>query len=143
MKPFMKTPLLSLLLLCPLVAQAAESLVFSNVWSPEAPPVARVMAGYFTVDNKGPKEILIEEVRSPQFGSIEIHRTVHKDGMASMEWQPHVHVPAGKRVKLEPGGKHLMMFKPKQPLRQGDTITLHVKLSDNTEQTIYAKVKRH
>jgi len=142
MKQITKTYLLSLLLLCPFSSQAVESLVFSNVWSPEAPPVARVMAGYFTVDNKGTREILIEEVSSPQFNSIEIHRTEHKDGMATMQWQPHIHVPAGKRVELKPGGKHLMMFKPKQPLKQGDTITLHVKLSNNTRQTIHAKVKR-
>ena len=142
MKQILKTSLLSLLLSSPLTSYAAESLVFSDAWSPEAPPVARVMAAYFNVENKGPKEILIEEVSSPQFDSIEIHRTVHKDGMASMEWQPHVHVPAGKVIKLEPGGKHLMMFKPKQALKQSDSITLHIKLSDNTKQTIYAKVKR-
>ena len=131
------------LLLFSFHSQAAESLVFSNVWSPEAPPVASVMAGYFTVENKGRKEILIEEIRSPQFKSIEIHRTEHKDGMATMAWQPHVHVPAGKRVELKPGGKHLMMFKPKQAIKHGDTITLHVSLSNNTQQTIHAKVKRH
>lgn len=129
-------------LLFPFTSQASETLHFNNAWSPEAPSVAKVLAGYFRVENKGNKEILITEITSPQFKSIEIHRTLHENGMAKMIWQPHIHVPVGRQVILEPGGKHLMMIKPKQRLKAGDNITLHITLSNNKKQTIQAKVRK-
>ena len=121
---------------------AEQTLMFSNAWSPEAPPVAPVMAGYFTVENSGKTEILITAISSPQFENIEIHRTLYEKDMAKMRWQPHIHVPAGKRVELKPGGKHLMMFKPKQRVKNGDTIELRIDLSDNTQQTIKLRIKK-
>ncbi|MDH5407056.1 MAG: copper chaperone PCu(A)C [Gammaproteobacteria bacterium] len=122
-------------------AIAAQTLKFSKGWSPEAPPVTRVMAGYFTVKNSHKNEILITEISSPQFDNVEIHRTIHEGGMAKMRWQPHIHVPAGKTVMLEPGGKHLMLMKPKRRLKKGDTIELQITLSNNMTQTIQLSIK--
>ena len=82
----------------------AASLTIDNAWIPEAPPTSRMLAGYMTVTNNTNQEILIEEVTSPQFKMIEMHRSVYENGMAKMIWQPHVHVPVGKVTKLEPGG---------------------------------------
>lgn len=123
-------------------SQASDNIIISEAWSPEAPPVAKVMAGYLKLENKSHKEILVTEISSPQFKTIEIHRTVHENGMAKMLWQPHIHVPAGKVIKLETGGKHLMMFNPQRWLRAGERITLHITLSNNTQQTIHAIVRK-
>ncbi len=121
----------------------ADSLTINNAWSPEAPPTARVMAGYMDIHNNGNKEILVEKVTSPQFKTIEIHRTVEKNGMSMMVWQPHVHVPAGKVTKLEPGGKHLMLMHPVKRLKAGDKIKLILYLSNHQQQTVIATVRKN
>ena len=41
---------------------------------------------------------------------MEMHETSEKDGMASMNKLKEIPVPAGDTVKLEPGGKHLMIW---------------------------------
>ena len=120
----------------------AASLTINNAWSPEAPPKARVMAGYMSFTNNGDKEILIEKITSPQFKTVEMHRTVHAKGMAMMEWQLHIHVPIGKVTKLEPGGKHLMLIKPVKRLKAGEKIELVLHLSNNKQQTVIATVRK-
>lgn len=121
----------------------ADTLTIKNAWSPEAPPTARVMAGYMEIHNNGKDEVLIEKVTSPQFKSIEMHRTVEKNGMSMMVWQPHVHVPPGKVTMLQPGGKHLMMMRPLKRLKAGDKIKLTLYLSDKTQQTVMATVRKN
>ncbi|MDH5178439.1 MAG: copper chaperone PCu(A)C [Gammaproteobacteria bacterium] len=127
--------------LFPLQTMAASTLIFANAWIAEAPPGVKVMAGYFDVVNTGSEEVLITEITSPEFGNIEFHRTVHEDGMMKMAAQPHVHVPPGKQVKLEPNGKHMMMFNPVYRFFHGDHVTLRISLSDGSKQTIKATVK--
>ena len=136
--------LMALLLLLPLLSGTAwaESLRVDNAWSPEAPPTARVMAGYMDLTNNSDKEILIEKVTSPQFKKVEMHRTVHENGMAMMQWQLHIHVPVGKITRLEPGAKHLMLMKPVKRLKAGDKIELILHLSNNEQQTVIATVKK-
>ena len=142
MKKYLTTILASLTLLFSANA-FADSLTIENAWSPEAPPTASVMAGYMDVHNNGHEEILIEKVTSPQFKTIEIHRTVEKNGMSMMVWQPHVHVPPGKVTKLAPGGKHLMLMHPVKRLKAGDKIKLTLYLSNNQQQTVIATVRKN
>ncbi|MFO7604604.1 MAG: copper chaperone PCu(A)C [Gammaproteobacteria bacterium] len=135
----------SLLLLASLLLTShvfADSLRIENAWSPEAPPTARVMAGYMVIHNPGNQELLIEKVSSPQFKSVEMHRTLETDGMYRMEWQLHIHVPPGEPTLLEPGAKHLMLINPVKPLKAGDSIELTLHLSNQQTQTVIATVRK-
>ncbi len=98
-------------------------------WIREAPPVAEVMAGYLTIHNPAEEAVVLEGAESPLFDRIEIHRTGMKGGMAGMERQQGVTIPARGRVEFAPGGLHLMLMGPKKPLAAGSTatITLHFK----------------
>ena len=40
-------------------ANAADSITIENAWSPEAPPVAKVLAGYMKINNHTDKDIKI------------------------------------------------------------------------------------
>lgn len=141
--PKYMTALISLLALLLSGNVLADSLTIENAWSPEAPPSARVMAGYMDVHNNGNEEILIEKVTSPQFKTVEMHRTIEKNGMYTMVWQPHIHVPPGKVTKLEPGGKHLMLIKPLKRLKAGDKIKLTLYLSNKQQQTVIVTVRKN
>jgi periplasmic copper chaperone A len=60
-----------------------------------------------------------------------------KNGVMEMRMLETMPLPAGKVVKLEPGGFHLMLVDLKKPLKAGEDIafTLHIKdAKGNTRQ---------
>lgn len=68
-------------------------------------------AAYFTI--RSAKADRIVAVSSPAADKIEIHASVTKGTSVSMQRLETVELPAGKTVKFEPGGMHLMVFSPR------------------------------
>lgn len=100
-------------------------------WIREAPPTARVRAGYLVLGNDGDTAREVIAARSPAFGAIEIHEMVATDdGTMRMRPVPVLPVAAGAEVALAPGGLHLMLFRPVKPLAAGDRVTLVLDLAD-------------
>ena len=66
-------------------------------------------AGYMNLHG-GPTDVELVGVTSDDVLRMEMHETTEKDGMASMAKLKSIPVPAGETVKLEPGGKHLMIW---------------------------------
>jgi copper(I)-binding protein len=124
-----------------LAAQAGGGLAAEDAWVPEAPPVARVMAAYMQLVNGGAQEAVVVGATSSDFGHIEMHRTVERDGVARMVAEPELAVPAGGSVKLERGGLHLMLMEPKRALRAGDTVEIGLQLRDGSTVKAVAAVR--
>ena len=76
---------------------------------------------------------MIERVTSPQFGKVEMHETVIKDGVSRMSALEEVVLPAGATVEFKPGGKHLMLMRPGDNL---DAVTLEFHSGDAIVLTI-------
>lgn len=95
-----------------------------NAWIREAPPVARVQAGYFMLCNDGEMSVTLESVESDAFGRIEMHETIEADGASRMEKLDSVDVAAGECIRFERGGRHLMLFDADRRLTDGDTAVL-------------------
>jgi periplasmic copper chaperone A len=138
---FTATILAISLLLCPLQAGAAETVKIGNLRINEAPPAAAATAGYFQMHNQGTAEIELIEVTSTDFGGIELHRSVVRDGMAGMERQDSIKVPAGGSVEFIPGDLHLMLFSPVRRFRAGDAIEFMFHFADGVEITATGKVE--
>lgn len=66
-------------------------------------------AGYFTVHG-GEEDVRLLSVISPAVLRVEMHESVEKDGMMSMEPLKTADIPAGEDVTFGPGGKHLMIW---------------------------------
>ena len=66
-------------------------------------------AGYMSLHG-GRTDVALVGVTSDDVLRMEMHETTENDGMASMNKLKEIPVPAGKTVKLEPGGKHLMIW---------------------------------
>ena len=105
----------------------ADTLKITHAYIPDAPPMVKVMAAYMTIENTSNKAVTVFSFDSPVFGKIEIHETTMKDGMMGMDQLPEIEIPAKSKVKLKPGGKHLMLFARKRDLKLNDklSITLH------------------
>lgn len=111
-------------------------------WVREAPPNAQVLGAYMTIENHTSKAMKLVEVNSPAFGSVEMHRSIEKDGMMHMIKQSTIEVPAGGKIMLQPGGYHLMLMKPKHALKAGDKVSFTLKFADGTRSVISAPVKK-
>ena len=98
-------------------------LVASEVEITRPMPGRHMSAGYLVLTNNTAEAIRITNVTSPQFGSIEIHETTVEDGVARMRRLEELVVPARQRVRLERGGKHLMLMQARE---LGDSVSLQL-----------------
>ena len=136
---FNKVTLALTLLLLASIAKA-DHITTRGAWSPEAAPVARVMAAYMDITNKNNKDSYITAISSPQFKKVEIHSMFHKDGMMRMEKQDKLKLPAGKTTSLEPGGYHVMLFNPKKWYQAGSKFTLNLTIDNKNTFSIIVPV---
>ena len=117
--------LLPVLMLIPFSLQAAEdALSVEDAWVREAPPGVNVLGGYLRLCNRSAVDVTLTGVESESFGKIEIHETIETESATRMERIRSLAVPAGECVEFVPGGKHLMLFDPIDPFRDGDFVTL-------------------
>jgi len=87
------------------------------------PASAKVSSGYLKITNKGEEMDRLVEVHSDQAARIEIHEMLIENDVMRMRPLPDgLEIPAGETIILEPGGYHLMIFDPKQPLVAGTSL---------------------
>lgn len=98
-------------------------------------------AGYMDLHG-GRLDVELVAVTSDDVLRMEMHETVEKDGMASMNKIKSIPVPAGKTVKLEPGGKHLMIWGVGEGSLNRGLLTMTLIYSNNDRIQINAVVKK-
>lgn len=111
------------LALASVVVQAQDlpgsaALSLRDGWIRAAPPDAPVRAGYGVIGNAGKSAVVIDAVRSEAFGAIEIHEMRDVEGVMRMRRVPRLVLEPGRELALEPGGLHLMLFRPAAPLAE-------------------------
>lgn len=136
MKTFL--PLLLLVFFNP--ARANDMLAFHDTYIVAAPPGVETMAAYLTVANPGDKDRKITHIASDQFESAEMHRSIIENGVARMEKLDTLTVPAHAQVEFAPGGLHIMLIGPKQPVLPGEFVILRLEEADGTEHDLAVKV---
>lgn len=101
----------------------AGALKIDHPWSRATPPGVTIGVGYLGIENTGTTDDRLVSVKGAISPDIEMHQSAEKDGIATMRpVENGIPIPAGKTVKLEPGGYHLMLKKLKEPLKQGDSV---------------------
>ncbi len=78
---------------------------------------------------------------SPMAGVAEVHEMKMEGNVMKMRAVPALELPAGKTVKLEPSGYHVMLMDLKQALKEGDIVpvTLTVEGKDGKRESIEVK----
>ena len=122
-------------------ADTGSQIEIKDPWVRSAPPTASVMAGYLQLINHSHDTISLESVSSPQFHSVEIHRTVNREGVMHMEKMEPLDLAGHQEIIFEPGGFHLMLMNPHEPLHEGDVVHLVFKFSNGDEIMVDAKVQ--
>ena len=87
-------------------------------------PSAEKMATalYFTIENNGDLPDTLYSVESDISDKIEIHETYSSGDLLGMREIGLIVIKAGEEVKLEPGGKHIMVMKLKRDIMINDEI---------------------
>jgi copper(I)-binding protein len=101
----------------------------SNAWARSTAPGQEVGAAYMSLKSTRAAKLL--EVKSPVAESVEIHEMSMNNGVMKMRMLDVLDLPAGKAVKLEPGGFHLMLIGLKKPLKAGDNIEISLTVKDS------------
>ena len=113
--------LLAVCLLGACDAKQDAPLVATDVIVYQSVPGSMMRAGYLTLTNNSDTTITIDQVTSPEFGSVEMHETILEDGIAKMRAMPSLSIPAGESAHFERGGKHLMLMQAAENI---ETVTL-------------------
>ena len=132
---------LLILLALTLSTGAHAELRISDAWIKNLPPSVPVRAGYLTLSNPTTKTLVVLGFDSPAFARIDLHRTVSEDGMMRMEAVDELRLDPGVRMRLEPGGLHLMMMQASEPTRPGDRIPVSLRYADGRDQAFEMTVR--
>ena len=123
-------------------ADGHAKITISDLWISEAPASASVLVAYVKLKNNTSSPISLTNITSTSFSSIEIHRTVIKNDVATMERFSKLEIPSDSTLKLLPGDYHLMLFNPNKPLSLGDKTELIFYFSNESKILMEAEVKK-
>lgn len=103
-------------------AAAAQSVHIANAWV-RAPVAGQKNASAY-VELTSERDAALVAVGSPVAARAELHTMSVEGGIMRMRALPRIELPAGRAVKLAPGGLHVMLLELKQPLKVGDKVPL-------------------
>jgi periplasmic copper chaperone A len=130
-------PVLVMLMLLSACSSETAPLTVSDVAIARPMPGLQMTAGYFTLTNHTSQAIVITEIRSPQFGSVQMHESVIEDGIARMVELDDFTLSPKSTVEFRPGGKHLMLMQAGENL---DDVTLNFHTGESIALSINVKV---
>lgn len=137
-------PILPLLLLLAGTAAAqnvADLVVVNDPYVRAVPPMVKTTAAYMQLQSRDKVERFLVDAGTPVAGTVELHMHIHDEGVMRMRRVPHIHLPPGKTVSLEPGGEHIMLFDLNTPLTPGAKVPLTLVFEDGSRKEIEAEVR--
>lgn len=129
-----------------IVAQASlaspDVVMVNSPWIREAPPSAKVLAGYLELHNTGKKTLTLVQASCADFDKVEIHTTTNDNGMMRMEALSAVDIGKNQKVQFQPGGIHLMLISPKRKLKAGDEVVVSLSFKSGFKKDVTMTVKK-
>ena len=121
-------------------AHAEGRLGVHDAWVRAMPPGTPMAAGYATLSNDGDAPVTILTAQSDTFRNVTLHETLVSGDVAKMREVHRLVVAPGATVKLEPGGRHLMLMSPRHDVVAGDKVGITFLLRDGTRVDTYFDV---
>ena len=110
-----------------------------NAWARATPPSASTGAIYLTLAS--PAGDRLTGVSSSAAATAQVHE-MSMDGaiMRMRELPDGLALPPGQTITLQPGGYHIMLIGLKAPLKQGDTVVLHLTFAKSAPMDVTAQI---
>lgn len=103
-------------------AATGSSVRIADAWVRAPAPGQKTAGAYVALTSD--RDAAIVAAGSAAAARVEMHSTSTEGGVMRMRALPRIELPAGRTVKLTPGGFHLMLIDVKQPLKVGDKVPL-------------------
>ncbi len=132
------------LLLAAAQATAAEpaGIEVDQAWARATGGMTQSGAAYLTLVNRGPSDDRLVAVSTPEAKMADLHEMSmdSRNVMHMRRLDNGLALPAGKTVRLAPGGYHVMLMRLKSPLKAGETFPLTLRFAKAGERTIEVTV---
>ncbi len=126
------TPLIAIATLMMASFVHAEELVsIDNAWVRSTSAGQNVGAAYMTLTSK--QNVTLIKATSDVTKTVEMHSMSMHNGIMKMRMLDELPVEAGKPLKLEPGGLHLMLFDLKKPLAAGQYVNFELTFKSGSQ----------
>jgi hypothetical protein len=116
-----------MLIAAPGIAQTYKvgSIEIERPWARATPKGATVGAGYMKITNTGSEPDRLVGGSVSFAGRFEVHSMTMEQGVMKMrELKDGLEIKPGETVELKPGGYHVMFVDLKEPLKQGEDVSV-------------------
>ena len=120
---------------------AADSVSVEGAFARAVPPGQSNSAAFMSLTNQGDADHSLTAVESDASKVAELHTHLMEEGMMKMRRVEKIDLPAGKIVKLQPGGLHVMLIDLERPLSAGEDVEISLIFEDGSRSTLKAPVK--
>ncbi len=121
---------------------ATQHISIHKAWIREAPPNSKILAAYLEIQNNSTEDVTLMAAESKDFERIEFHLSEMSNGVARMQAQKHILIPANSSFTFSPGAYHLMLFNPASAMREGKHAAIKFIFADGETLTVDIPVKR-
>ena len=123
-------------------APSSDTIEFDNPWIRMVPSVSPNTAAYVSIHNGTVDSVTLTGITSQVADRIEIHNVdVDAAGTMSMFEIDSLVVDPDSTTMLEPGGAHIMIFGLKEPLNEGEMVTMLMSFDDQPPIPVNFSVK--
>ena len=120
-------------------AAAQADVTVKESWVRGTTPAQKATGAFMEITSSEAAALL--SASSPVAGVVEIHTMKMEDGVMKMRALPKLDLPAGKAVKLAPGGNHVMLMDLKQQMKKGDVVPITLKIEGKDKKVQMLEVK--
>ena len=119
----------------------AQSVEVKDAWVRGTVPAQKVTGAFMEITSKN--AVRLVGASSPIAGTVEIHNMTMTGGVMKMFPVDGIDVPAGKTIKLAPGGYHVMLFGLKRQMKPGERVPLDllVETADKKRETVSLQIE--
>jgi len=121
-------------------AQAAQDAGAAGVRIEEAwirwLPANLPAGGYLVLSNGSDQPRVLVGASSPDYGQVQLHRSITQGGLSKMVPVPRITIPAHSTLSFAAHGYHLMLMQPQARITPGDHVPITLRFADG--QTLLA-----
>ena len=135
----MKKAIITALGLAVFSVPALAEVTVKDSWVRGTTPAQKATGAFMEITSSEAAALLTAS--SPVAGVVEIHTMKMEDGVMKMRALPKLDLPAGKAVKLAPGGNHVMLMDLKQQMKKGDVVPITLKIEGKDKKVQMLEIK--
>lgn len=135
----MKIGMMALALLSLNATAQTQVVQVKDAWARPAVPGQSGTGAFMTLN--APQGATLVGASSPAAGVTELHEMKMEGHMMKMHAVPKLALPAGHDVQLKSGGHHLMLMDLKQPIKEGEKISIELRVLDAAGKSVTVPVE--